>query len=258
MPRVAPRVPELSELLCSACGYVLDGIDQTGMCPECGKPISDSIGTDRIPPAWEATDSNNRFTAFIRTSSQIIFRPAHFYRTLNVRGSLESARRFARIHWWIAAALFGISGATHVVWFNYNISNYRIIQQAVDSPGGEAVLFAGLVIGLTLPAYLALDLTTRVAGKLTTWEATYRGLRLPYPIVLRGMYYHAAHYFPVGLAALILIEGFQLLRIILGAYLPFNSPIIYLYALCALVVIAAIYLFQTYWIGMRNMMYANR
>ena len=32
----------------------------------------------------------------------------------------------------------------------------------------------------------------------------------------------------------------------------------YLYVLSAEVIIGAIYLFQTYWIGMRNMMYANR
>jgi len=38
----------------------------------------------------------------------------------------------------------------------------------------------------------------------------------------------------------------------------FNSPTIYLYILSAQVVISAIYLFTTYWTGMRNMMYANR
>ena len=32
----------------------------------------------------------------------------------------------------------------------------------------------------------------------------------------------------------------------------------YLYVLAGEVVVTAIYLFQTYWIGMRNMMYANR
>ena len=32
----------------------------------------------------------------------------------------------------------------------------------------------------------------------------------------------------------------------------------YLYVICAEVILAAVYLFKTYWIGMRNMMYANR
>jgi hypothetical protein len=258
MARVAPRVPELSEILCASCGYVLDGLNQAGQCPECGKPIIDSLGQDRVPPAWEAADHSHRFKAFIRTSLELIRRPRHFYRTLNVRGSLESARRFARLHWWVASALFGIAGATHAVWFNYTISNYRVIQNAINFPGGGAVEFAIFAVGLTLASYVALDAITRIAGRLTTLEATYRGYRLPYPIVLRGMYYHAAHYFPVGIAAVIFVDGYQLLRLLLGDYLPFNSPMIYLYALSALVVISAIYLFQTYWIGMRNMMYANR
>jgi hypothetical protein len=258
MPRVAPRVPELSEILCASCGYVLDGLNQAGQCPECGKPIIESIGQDRVPPAWEAADDSHRAKAFIQTSSEIIFRTKNFYRTLNVRGSLESARRFAKWHWWIASLFFGIAGATHAVWFNYTISNYAIIQNAINFPGGGVVEFAIFVLGLTLASYAALDGVTRLAGRLTNWEATYRGYRLPYSIVLRGLYYHAAHYFPVGIAAVILVDGYQLLRVILGDRLPFNSPMIYLYTLAALVVLSAIYLFQTYWIGMRNMMFANR
>ena len=35
------------------------------------------------------------------------------------------------------------------------------------------------------------------------------------------------------------------------------STTTYLYALCGEVVVGALYLFRTYWIGMRNMMYAN-
>ena len=48
------------------------------------------------------------------------------------------------------------------------------------------------------------------------------------------------------------------------AYLIWNDMVdavstttTYLYVLSAEVVIAAIYLFKTYWIAMRNMMYAN-
>jgi hypothetical protein len=57
---------------------------------------------------------------------------------------------------------------------------------------------------------------------------------------------------------MLVVEGYQLLLLIAGKALSFNSPMIYLYVLAGLVVLSAIYLFQTYWIGMRNMMYANR
>jgi hypothetical protein len=232
---------------------VLDGLPETGACPECGQPISASVGADRVAPAWESAAPGTKAAGFFQTTRQIIFRPAHFYRTFTARGPLDTAGQFARWHWWIAGGLFGIAGATHAVWFSYHIAPH-----VPDFPGGPWALFAVLIIGLTLLTYFTLDLTTRVASRLTNWEATYRGIRLPYTIVLRGMYYHAAHYLPVAITALVVVEGYQLLLVIAGKWLPFNSAMIYLYILCALVVLSAIYLFQTYWIGMRNMMYANR
>jgi hypothetical protein len=190
--------------------------------------------------------------AFVRTTLQVILRPAQFYRTLNVRGAIESARSFARIHWLITAGLFGITAATHAVWSPSGLGAFP------DFPGGPWALFALLVIALSVLTYVSLDLITRLAARLTTWEATYRGIRLPYNIVLRGMYYHAAHYLPVAVAAMFVVEGYQLLWRSFNQLLPTNLPMIYLYVLCGLVILCAIYLFQTYWIGMRNMMYANR
>jgi len=252
MPRVAPRVPELSEILCSACGYVLNGLPETASCPECGQQIVQGLDADRIAPAWESAESGKKTAGFFRTTILIITRPKHFYRTFTVRGPLKPAREFARIHWAIAGVLFGLAVTTHQVWFYYHIS------RPIEFPGGKWAMFAALLLGLTLLSYFGLDVATRFAAKLTTWEATYRGYRLPYPIVLRGLYYHAAHYLPVAIAAALVVEGYQLLLLIEGAALPINSPIDYLYVLAGLVILSAIYLFQTYWIGMRNMMYVNR
>jgi hypothetical protein len=250
MPRVATRVPELSEVLCYSCGYVLDGLPQTGVCPECGNPISASLGADRQPPEWETADSKHRSSAFIRTSSKIIFKPGDFYRTLNVRGPLEPARRFARIHWGIAATLFGVTASIHELSFG------DPLRWLPDVPGGRLSIFAVLALPLMIAGYVGLELITRLASKLTNVEATYRGIRLPFNIVLRGLYYHAAHYFPVGLLAFVYVGGCQLAYVLFSTSLPINSSMYYLYGLCGLVVVCAIYLFQTYW--MRNMMYANK
>jgi hypothetical protein len=98
--------------------------------------------------------------------------------------------------------------------------------------------------------------TTWAAARLTAWEAAYRGIRLPLDVVRRGMAYHSAHYFPVALLTLMTTSGYSaLLR--LGVWTEQTLPT-YMYVLCAEVIIFAAYLFQTYWIGMRNMMYANR
>ena len=262
MARVAPRVPEPGEILCSGCGYVLTGLDPQGRCPECGKPIIDSIGTERTAPLWESSQTagaSGPLGKFLTTSSQVIYRPARFYRTLNVRGELLPARRFARWHWALASLLFGLAGAVHAVWYTY--------YAAPSMPtfyGGAWGLFIAMVFGLTILTYLFLDGITRLAAWLTSKEATYRGLRLPYSIVLRGMYYHAAHYLPVAAFAAFTVIGYQVLLLTAARWssveraIGFNTPTIYLYVLSAQVVISAVYLFQTYWVGMRNMMYANR
>jgi hypothetical protein len=51
------------------------------------------------------------------------------------------------------------------------------------------------------------------------------------------------------------VVGYDLLlaRHVLGGL----SALPYLYVICGEVIVGALYLFWTYWIGMRNMMYAN-
>ena len=70
------------------------------------------------------------------------------------------------------------------------------------------------------------------------------------------MHYHAAHYLPVALVAFATVAGYQwmLERRFVGP----ETSAKYLYVLCGEVIVGAFYLFHTYWIAMRNMMYANR
>ena len=63
-------------------------------------------------------------------------------------------------------------------------------------------------------------------------------------------------YLPVALVALLTTVGFQVLT--RTTSLPIDAPVKYLYVLCGEVLLAAFYLFKTYWTAMRNMMYANR
>ena len=104
--------------------------------------------------------------------------------------------------------------------------------------------------------YLALWGTTWVAVRLTAWEAAYRGYRLPLPVVLRAMYYHAAHYLPVAVVVFVTVVGFAYLWS--HKLVETKSAQTYLYVLSGEVIVAAAYLFNTYWAGMRNMLYANR
>jgi hypothetical protein len=104
--------------------------------------------------------------------------------------------------------------------------------------------------------YVLIVLTQRLATGLTVWEAAYRGFRLPYPVVLRALHYHAAHTFPVALLVLLTVGGYSWLQS--TGYFQVTSAPGYLYVLSGEVFVTATYLFYTYWIAMRNLMYANR
>jgi hypothetical protein len=113
-----------------------------------------------------------------------------------------------------------------------------------------------LALTALVATYYLLQWVTLLAAKLTNWEATYRGLRLSMHVVRRGMYYHAAHYLPVALLALITVVGYRLLYDF--HVVSIETLVTYIWVLAGEVIVGAIYLFQTYWIAMRNMMYANR
>src|SRR3954466_5845360 len=244
MSRVASIVPAESDILCEACGYTLNGLPEDGRCPECGKPVAESLGARRTAPAWER-ETSHRLAAFFATSFVVIFHTTAFYKNLATRLDIAPAKRFAQLHWMIASLLFGFTAYVHSFWY------FGSLSPRFWPEWTQWIIFPGLMIG----TYLALYGTTVLAAKLTNWEATYRGYRLPMSVVLRGMSYHAAHYLPVALLAFATVVGYRLLvhyGITTGA-----TAVTYLYVLAAEVVVGAIYLFQTYWIGMRNMMYAN-
>jgi hypothetical protein len=135
--------------------------------------------------------------------------------------------------------------------YGHLMTHYQAIWMPTWQPG-SAVAFPFAVLALA-----AIAGTTWLAARLTAWEAAYRGLRLPLRVVKRGLYYHAAHYVPVALLAVAVVFGYRWL-IAAGCVNIFESMQRYLYSLAGAVIVSAGYLFKTYWIGMRNMMYANR
>lgn len=243
------RAPDETDILCENCGYMLNGLPDSGNCPECGSPIDLSVSERfRTPPLWEDRDGGlPLWDRFFRTSADIIFRPRRFFRNSNSRGQIQPAVRFARIHLALSAVLLGGAAWLHWSWYQRDIVRFS------PPPHWLAmVMLPALCIG----TYVAMSLLIRLAARLTAWEAAYRGYRLPYPVVVRALCYHTAHFLPVALAALITVFGYTQLR---GrGYFQLTSVTTYLYVLCGLVIVSAIYLFDTYWIAMRNLMYANR
>lgn len=51
-------------LLCEQCGYIVEGLDPTGRCPECGKSIVESLPGRRVGTPWQQKRS---VKALVRT-----------------------------------------------------------------------------------------------------------------------------------------------------------------------------------------------
>lgn len=48
-----PRAQHPDQPLCEACGYPIEGLPTTGVCPECGRPIAASLPGRRLGSPWQ-------------------------------------------------------------------------------------------------------------------------------------------------------------------------------------------------------------
>lgn len=239
-------VPAETSVLCESCGYTLDGLPTTGQCPECGADIAQSTSADgRKMPVWEDVSVDGiGIWRFLSTTMEVLLHPRRFYRTLATRRQDLAALRFARIHWGLSSFFFAGALAIHAYWYQRYLLGPAVW-------GGVWWVWGGG----TLFIYLFLWATTRLAARLTAWEAAYRGYRLPLDVVLRSLYYHAAHYQPVAWVAFTTV--FVNWAMIRTQWISEATAQRYLIVLCAEVFLSAGYLFKTYWTGMRSTMFAN-
>jgi len=245
VPAAATIVPADSDLLCEGCGYTLNGLPTTGNCPECGKPIAESIGTHRSQSPFERDESA---TGFLRTFCEVIFRPGQFYQTLETRSANSAAQGFSFFNRLLASMLFAATAIGHLMWLS---DRYTRDTDAWDV--GRVALIWFLLTLAILGILYGLNV---LATWLSALEARYWGMRLPYPVVRRGLLYHSAHYIPVSAMSVGIVWTYRVLSV--HGVLDGRWDTTYLYTLCAAVIVSAVYLFQTYWIAMRNMRYANR
>lgn len=81
MPKPPRRKTEWKDeytLLCERCGYIIEDLDHSLPCPECGKPISESLPERRAGTPWQ---QNPSFKSLIQTWWMTIRHPL---RTLDI------------------------------------------------------------------------------------------------------------------------------------------------------------------------------
>lgn len=252
-------IPADTDILCEQCGYTLNGLPETGNCPECGKPIAESTTrSGRHLSAWEAAAKLSLFL-FLRTAAGVIASPSKFFRGLSLGGNPKRGRTFSRLCHALTAFIFAIGFITHLQFMTgmsltFPVDRYASTEHLVN---WRVVLpITSLLVGGAGFIYAALRLIGKLIVILTSFEARYWGYRLPGPVVTRGLQYQSATYLPATALAVawIIIGRISIERDPGGAL----TPLVYLYILCGTVVVSAVYLFVTYATAMRKLMYANR
>jgi len=154
-------------LRCETCGYTLAMLPLAGQCPECGRPVADSLPHRRMLPPFARADSlTKRLPAYVRTV-RLSLASRRFARALCVWQGHEAARRFAcwtcaLIGLLVALALLPIIIGAEDTWY-YEPDMHSIWVLALYlTRVATVVLAAGIFSGLGV-----LGLLLAVGGFLT-------------------------------------------------------------------------------------------
>lgn len=101
-PGWQPRPP-----LCERCGYRLTMQPEAGACPECSRPVADSLPVRRRPVSW-ATARHFFLPAFVGTTLASL-RATRFARSYRLLEGLRAARTFAGTHCVLLGAFVAIA-----------------------------------------------------------------------------------------------------------------------------------------------------
>ncbi|MFT3788889.1 MAG: hypothetical protein QM770_22410 [Tepidisphaeraceae bacterium] len=241
----ARDVPALTDLLCESCGYTLNGLPDTGNCPECGQPVAASTTqAGRGPTAYEVRPSIQTFWLVTR---QVLLSPKVFYRNLSVRDETRVSWAFAMRHRLLVGFICMLTLFGHLM-VTGTLAGVRV------AGGTLTELIVSLVVGaMSVPILIGI---TRLAGWLSSLEAGFWGMRLPLTVVRRAMDYHSAAYLPVALVAFVIVFGYMALT--MAGTIDLTTLPTYLYVIAGYVVVSAAYLFRMFVIAMMGVRYANQ
>lgn len=93
--RTEADLPETHDPWCDVCGYNLIAAQVSGRCPECGRPVLESIGDHkRLPTEWEQNPTPLRLGAVFRQLSLLVWRPRTLFFSMPTLCGQRAAQRW--------------------------------------------------------------------------------------------------------------------------------------------------------------------
>lgn len=175
--------------LCEACGYNLTATQMDGRCPECGRPIAESLGPDvRRGTLWQRRREVGFVNAWWRCVWDPILRPTWFGRQVQVASPGADHRWFLAINL-VPLFVVGAVGllasyaadegrnrfryATDVVWLGAPLTGWIVVVIMAS-----CTLFAAAAIGVSYRVSDkrnlmrgAVQVTAYLSGYLLLWAA---------------------------------------------------------------------------------------
>ncbi|USN98566.1 MAG: hypothetical protein H6810_10370 [Phycisphaeraceae bacterium] len=90
-------------LLCEKCGYVIEGLPREGACPECAKPVAESLPERREGTAWQRAPT---WRSFVRTVVSTLRHPLGTIAVMQI--DERSVRSFRWRALLVSGALIGL------------------------------------------------------------------------------------------------------------------------------------------------------
>ncbi|HOW71833.1 MAG TPA: hypothetical protein PKY77_14630 [Phycisphaerae bacterium] len=189
-PGFSPREP-----LCDHCGYRITGLPLTGLCPECGTPVRDSLpGGRRRPSPCHQPGFTARGVLELAHMQGRILRDPGFFNTLAVYQGQRAAWHF----WWGTFLLMTLVSLASSAVTQTLVSPLIESRSDPEDAWSRAMLVVGLALGL--PWLLHLSLVVVACQYAECW------LKMTdYRVVVTVCYYASPLLWPllfVGIAAL--------------------------------------------------------
>ncbi|MEZ6243750.1 MAG: hypothetical protein R3B57_11995 [Phycisphaerales bacterium] len=228
-------------LLCERCGYVIEGLEPSGNCPECGKAIAESLPERRVGTAWQ------------RKPSVLSFYDLAMATLLHPLGTLD-AMRFSRTSGQLGATYAAIAAVG--VAAGAFVASVNSFARPFDRVGVVGLVVAGVVAIVSWAiSVVALMFLTWVETRGLVFFAARRGGRVT-PEVARAITAHGSVGWVIaGIGAAVAL--FPMSRVeAAGHGTALDASV---WAIGVLLVIAGFLFFETFaWLGLRRLKYANR